>query len=90
MDLQRTPRPPKAPARYPNRIRDYRIKGGLNQRQLAKRVGRALSMVALWERGRRLPSAPNLFRLAKALNTFAEALYPVLYEAARNPEQPKP
>jgi transcriptional regulator with XRE-family HTH domain len=36
-------------------------------------------MVSEWERGRVLPSVPNLFRLAKALNTFAEALYPTFY-----------
>jgi len=41
--------------------------------------------VSSWERGASLPPAPELFRLAKVLNTFVEALYPSLYEAARRP-----
>lgn len=79
MDFQRTPRHPKRPARFPNRIRELRIKLGMSQSALAQAVGRPLSMVCLWERGHRLPTLPHLFRLAKALNTFAEALYPAFY-----------
>ncbi len=79
MDFQRTYRPPKRPARFPNRIREHRVRLGMSQSALAKAVGRPLSMVCLWERGHRLPTLPHLFRLAKALSTFAEALYPAFY-----------
>lgn len=79
MDFQRTPRRPLAPPRYPNRIREYRVKVGRSQQALAHDVGRSVSMVSRWERGKTLPTVPNLFRLAKALNTFAEALYPTFY-----------
>ena len=78
MDFQRTPRR-RSPPRYPNRIREYRLKVGQSQVALARAIGRPLSMVSQWERGRSLPSLPNLFRLSKALNTFAEALYPSFY-----------
>jgi len=61
------------------------LKAGLTQRALGKAVGRLRWAVAAWERGSTLPRVPDLFRLAKALNTFVEALYPGLYEAARRP-----
>jgi putative transcriptional regulator len=82
---QRTPRHSRRPVRFPNRIHYYRLKAGLTQRALGKAVGRLRWAVSAWERGCDLPSVPNLFRLAKALNTFVEALYPSLYEAARRP-----
>jgi transcriptional regulator with XRE-family HTH domain len=78
VEFQRTPRS-RRPPRYPNRIREYRIKNGLSQRGLADDLDRPLSMISVWERGRSLPNLQNLFRLSKALNTFAEALYPSLY-----------
>ncbi len=79
VDFQRTSRHLKRPPRFPNRIRELRVKLGMSQSALARAVGRPLSMVCLWERGHRLPTLPHLFRLAKALNTFAEALYPAFY-----------
>jgi transcriptional regulator with XRE-family HTH domain len=82
---QRTPRRSKRPVRFPNRIRHYRLQGGLTQRALAHAVGRLRWTVSAWEHGATLPTAPDLFKLAKALNTFVEALYPCLYEAARRP-----
>ena len=87
VDFQRTPRRVRLPVRYPNAIRQYRVKIGISQRALAHSVGRSLSMVCLWERGRRLPSLGNAFRLARALETLLEALYPTLYEAARGPHE---
>jgi transcriptional regulator with XRE-family HTH domain len=44
-------------------------------------------MISVWERGHSLPNLQNLFRLSKALNTFAEALYPSLY-VPRDRKQP--
>ena len=88
VDFQRTPRRLKAAPRYPNRIRDYRIKLGQSQKVLAHSVGKSLSMVSAWERGRTMPNVPNLFRLSKALNTFAEALYPQFYVPRRTYPHP--
>jgi transcriptional regulator with XRE-family HTH domain len=85
MDFQRTPRRSRIPPRYPNQIRDYRIRLGHSQRSLADEVGRSLSVISRWERGRTLPTLPDLFRLSKALNTFAEALYPIFYVPRTKP-----
>ena len=87
MDFQRTPRRHRVPPRYPNRIREYRVKIGRSQQWLAQDVGRSVSMVSRWERGKTLPTVPNLFRLAKALSTFAEALYPTFYVPRDHGEQ---
>jgi transcriptional regulator with XRE-family HTH domain len=48
-------------------------------------VGRLRWTISAWEHGATLPTVPDLFKLAKVLNTFVEALYPSLYEAARKP-----
>jgi len=66
-------------AKYPNRIREYRLRAGLSQKRLGELLGKGRCLVSLWERGRRLPSLPNVFRLAKTLGTLSEALYAALY-----------
>lgn len=53
---------------------------------MALAVGATRAAVSAWEVGKSCPTLPFLFKLAKALNTFIEALYPSLYEAARTPE----
>lgn len=35
-------------------------------------------MISAWEHGYMLPTVPNLFRLARTLQTSCEALYPDL------------
>jgi transcriptional regulator with XRE-family HTH domain len=77
--------------RFPNRIREYRLRAGITQLRLAQVVGRARSVVSAWERGHRLPSIPNLFALAKTLGTLGESLYVGLYFKAPtgSPEPPK-
>lgn len=79
MDYQLTPRLRRVPVRFPNRIRQYRVRAGWSQRALAHRLDRAMSMVCLWERGRRLPSLPNALRLARTLGSLTEELYPAIY-----------
>jgi len=66
-------------AKYPNRIREYRLRAGFSQKRLGELLGKGRCLVSLWERGRRLPSLPNVFRLAKTLGTLSEALYGALY-----------
>jgi transcriptional regulator with XRE-family HTH domain len=89
MPPQRSPRS-RQPIRHLNRIRHYRLLSNLTQRELGVAVGRKRKAISLWERGTTLPSAPELFRLAKVLNTFVEALYPSLFEAARKPMEQSP
>ena len=83
-----TPRRSTKPARFPNAIREYRLKAGLTQQALAKLVGRARSIISIWERGRRLPNLPDAFRLARALDTLAEGLYTGLYLPDRRKDEP--
>lgn len=79
MSLQLTERLSSRAAKVPNRIRHYRIQAGLSQAHLARLVGKSRSMISSWERGRSLPTVPNLFKLAKALATLGESLYAGLY-----------
>lgn len=75
MTVQHTLRRSTVPERFPNQIREYRIRAGLTQRKLGELVGHDRSVVSGWERGRTLPTVPNLLSLAKALATLVEALY---------------
>jgi transcriptional regulator with XRE-family HTH domain len=91
MLVQHTPRLTRCAPRFPNRIRRYRLQAGLTQRSLAQQIGQRRASVSAWERGRHLPTVPNLFRLARALSTLAESLYWGLYTAAaRDPKQDLP
>lgn len=76
---QHTPRLSGGAPRFPNRIRRYRLQAGLTQRALAALVHQRRSSVSAWERGRHLPNATNLFRLARHLDTLTESLYWDLY-----------
>lgn len=69
----------RVPAKVPNQIRRYRLKLGLTQREIAGKLGITLSTFSSWERGLTCPAVSPLFRLAKLLNTLAEALYPQFY-----------
>ncbi len=69
----------KTPARFPNTIREYRLKAGLTQRRLGALLGKGRGVISAWERGHALPTVPCLFKLAKALDTLAESLYAGLY-----------
>ncbi len=77
-------RPPKRDPKVPNRIRVYRLKANLSQGEVAVALGTTRSAVSAWEVGKSCPTLPLLFKLAKELHTFVEALYPGLYEAARS------
>ncbi|MEO7867226.1 MAG: helix-turn-helix transcriptional regulator [Candidatus Eisenbacteria bacterium] len=65
--------------KVPNTIRKYRLQLSLTQRELATLLGIRPSTISQWERGLTCPSARLLLRLAKALSTLAESLYPQFY-----------
>ncbi len=91
MLVQHTARLTSQPPRFQNRIRRYRVQAGLTQRSLAERIGQRPASVSAWERGSYLPTVPNLFRLARALNTLGESLYRSLYTEGRSsPPQDHP
>ena len=61
---------------FPNCLRRYRKVRGLSQRQVAAILGMEDgSMISRWENGSRLPSVPDLFRLALIYRTMVDALY---------------
>jgi transcriptional regulator with XRE-family HTH domain len=86
MSYQETPRRGTRPARFPNRIREYRVRAALSQRELGRLVGRSENTIMRWERGHRLPAVPDLFKLARALDTLGESLYIGLYRLYRREE----
>lgn len=78
--------PPQYSARFDrevtraaNTIRRYRLQLGLTQGDVARVIGIRPATLSQWERGVSCPSVENLLRLAKALGTLAEALYPQFY-----------
>ena len=79
MPVQHTPRSSRHRPKFPNRIREYRLKAGLTQRKLAELLDRGRDAVSAWERGLSLPSVPRLMRMAKILGTLAESLYSTFY-----------
>jgi putative transcriptional regulator len=86
MTIQHTPRPSRLVVRFPNSIREYRLKAGLSQRKLASLLGRSKDAVSSWERGLNLPSVTLLMRMAKILGTLAESLYREFYVTFRSDE----
>jgi ribosome-binding protein aMBF1 (putative translation factor) len=58
-------------------IIEARVKSGLTQEELAKRMGTTQSVVARWESGKTLPSCRTLLRLAKATGTRFHAQFVV-------------
>ena len=89
MNLQFTPRPTRLKVRFPNRIREYRLKAGLSQRALAALLGLRRNAISAWERGISSPIVSHLFRLAKTLGTLAESLYQELYSPEKTKEDRK-
>jgi transcriptional regulator with XRE-family HTH domain len=79
MPAQHTPRASRHSPRFPNKIREYRLKAGLSQRSLAALLGRGKDAVSSWERGLTLPNVPRLMRMSKILGTLAESLYMDFY-----------
>ncbi len=90
MRFQVTPRLSQKPARFPNRIREYRLRAGLTQAALAALVGRHRKVVSAWEQGLHFPSGPVGLRLGKALDTLLEGLYCDLYVAYHPARGKKP
>jgi len=81
MQAQHTPRDARHTPRFPNMIREYRLKADLSQRklELAALLGRGKDAVSSWEHGLTLPNVPRLMRMAKILGTLAESLYMEFY-----------
>jgi len=88
MTVQYTSRDSIHAPRFPNRIREYRLKAGLSQSKLAELLGRGRNAISSWERGLTLPSVPRLLKMAKTLGTLAESLYFQFYSPAPKETEP--
>lgn len=60
---------------HPERLKEERIKKGLSQEQLAKKIGVTRQAVSAYETGERIPSSKHLMALAKVLKISANKLY---------------
>lgn len=60
----------------PNNLKEYRIKAGLTQKQVARLLGftNEVSMCH-WEQGKNIPNLINLFKLSKIYNATINELY---------------
>ena len=60
----------------PNNLKEYRIKAGLTQKQVARLLG-FTNEVSLchWEQGKNIPNLINLFKLSKFYNATINELY---------------
>jgi transcriptional regulator with XRE-family HTH domain len=90
MTIQLTPRASRHAPRFPNKIREYRLKAGLSQRRLGELLGRGRNAVSSWERGLTRPDVTLGVRLAKTLATLAESLYMTFYTPPNDEEQAEP
>lgn len=81
MPAQHTPRPSHRKVRFPNRIREYRLKAGLTQRKLGEAVGRGRDAISSWERGICQPPLAKAQQLARYLCTQTDSLYVEMYIA---------
>ena len=57
-----------------NRLKEFRIKKGFTQIELAQKLNVKQNTVSQWETGESLPRADKLFKLAKILNCTVDEL----------------
>ncbi|MFO0840857.1 MAG: helix-turn-helix transcriptional regulator [Gemmataceae bacterium] len=60
--------------RFGETLRRLRLAGKLSQAELAKRSGLSARNVQNWEQGHRVPRAPSLLALARALGVTVDTL----------------
>ena len=57
------------------RIKEFRLKAGLTQHQLAERMGVLQTTVSMWETGQGKPRTDKLPQLARILGCTIDELY---------------
>lgn len=67
-------------------LRELRLKNGLTQAELGRRVGVGKSAISQYENGLRAPDAAVLIRLAESLHTSTDQLLGRTEFAAREPD----
>lgn len=61
-----------------NRIKEFRVEKGITQKELASTVKLSIASISYFERGVKRPSLLNAFKVANALGTTVEELYPFM------------
>ena len=59
---------------FPKRLRSFRVKEGLTQKELAKRIGVDRTTISKYEAGDRMPDVEKAFRLAECLKVSIDDL----------------
>jgi len=60
----------------PNNLKEYRLKAGLTQQQVAKTVGvNSAERICHWEKGRNTPNMEHLRKLCSLFKASVENLY---------------
>lgn len=60
----------------PNNLKEYRLKAGLTQKQVAKLLGvNSEERICHWENGRNVPNMMNLIKLCKIYKVAPGELY---------------
>ena len=60
----------------PNNLREYRLKAGLKQKEVAEKLElQCEDRISHWERGQAMPSVWNLIKLGKIYNTNIASMY---------------
>jgi transcriptional regulator with XRE-family HTH domain len=60
----------------PNNLKEFRLKAGLTQKQVAEMLGlQCEDRLSHWEKGIAMPNIINLMKLMKIYNTNLESLY---------------
>jgi transcriptional regulator with XRE-family HTH domain len=61
----------------PNNLKEFRLKAGLTQKQVAEMLGmQCEDRLSHWEKGQSMPSVKNLFTLAKVYKALPHTLFP--------------
>ena len=70
-----------------NRIKEYRQRSHLTQQQLSEKIGVSISTVYQMEKGHKIPSLRNAFKLANFFNVPIEDIFPELVRASPYPKE---
>ncbi len=62
--------------KYPNKLKEHRIKSGYTQKQVAKMLQmQCEDRLSHWERGQAMPSVLNVLKLSKIYSAKVEEIY---------------
>lgn len=60
--------------KFPENLKKFRIKAGLTQEELAKKLGKTKNVISNWERGENRPDAETIAKICAILNVTPNEL----------------